>query len=144
MTGDAPRAEEMRLRYLTEAIQTATPAGRLSMLFDALEMDLTRADMAFEAKDIKGISDRLIHAQDILIVLRDTIDLSVWEPAARLQALYDYLWAELVKSNMDKDRARAEGVRAHVTQLAVAWREAARMADGGEPNGAHVAGVAGR
>ena len=143
MTTDAQRAEEMRVRYLTEAIQTSTPAGRLTMLLDALEMDLARADLAFEAKDIKGTSDRLIHAQDILVVLRDTLDVSVWEPAARLQALYHHFWAELVTANLDKDRARAASVARQITQLAAAWRAAAVAAEGGGTDPGHVA-VAGR
>jgi len=131
MTTDAKKLEEMRLRYLTEAIETSTPASRLTMLFDALEMDLARADQAFGAErvDIKSLSDLLIHAQDILLTLRSTLDVSVWEPAARLQALYDHLYNELVKANLDKDRARAAGVAGHVGQLAQAWREAARQSE---------------
>lgn len=131
MTTDADRAEELRVRYLTEAIQTATPAGRLTMLLDALEMDLARADRAFATAplDIKTLSDLLIHAQDILLLLRDTIDVSAWEPAARLQALYDFLYSELVKANLDKERSRIALVAGHVSQLAGAWREAARQAE---------------
>ena len=143
MTTDAQRAEEMRVRYLTEAIQTSTPASRLTMLFDALEMDLARADKGFEAKDIKETSDRLIHAQDILVVLRDTMDVSVWEPAARLQALYHHFWVELVQANLDKDRARAAQVAGQVSKLAAAWREAAVTAEGAAVKPGHVA-VGGR
>lgn len=127
MTIDARRAEEMRVRYLTEAIETATPAVRLTMLLDALEMDLARADKAFaEQAELKVISDLLIHAQEIVALLRDTLDVSAWEPAARIHALYDFLYGELVRSNLDKDRVRAAAVAAHVAQLAGAWREAAR------------------
>lgn len=124
------QAEQLRVRYLTEAIETATPAGRLVMLFDSLEMDLTLADKAFAAAaDLKAISDRLIHAQDILLTLRDTLDTTAWGGAERLAALYDYLAAELLHSNLDKDRARAGAVAGHVTQLAAAWRQAASQVD---------------
>lgn len=135
MTIDARRAEEMRVRYLTEAIETATPAVRLTMLFDALQLDLAKTDRAFaEQAQLKVISDLLIHAQEILALLRDTIDVGAWEPAARVRALYDYLYSELVKANLDKDRARAAAVADHVQKLADAWREAARSTeDGGAP-----------
>ena len=94
MATDAQRVEEMRVRYLTEAIETATPASRLTMLLDALEMDLARADKAFaDRADIKTISDLLIHAQDIVLTLRDTLDTTSWEPAGRLWALYDHLYS---------------------------------------------------
>lgn len=131
MNSDAKRAEDMRVRYLTEAIETATPASRLTMLFDALEMDLARAGRGFETErpDIKAISDLLIHAQDILCTLRDTLDVSVWEPASRLRALYDHLYGELVKSNLEKDPALVAGVAEHVSHIAEAWREAARRAE---------------
>jgi flagellar secretion chaperone FliS len=132
MTAQAERMEAMRTRYLREAVETSTPAGRLVMLLDALEMDLGRADKAFADKaDIKTISDLLIHAQSVLMVLRDTLDTSSWEPATRLWALYDYLHNELVHANLQKDRDRAAAVAIHVTQLAAAWRKAA--ADASQP-----------
>ena len=130
MPTDASRAEDLRVRYLTEAIETATPAGRLTMLLDSLEMDLGRADKAFgEGAAPKVISDLLIHAQDILALLRDTIDVAAWPPAERIRALYDHLYARLVKANLDKDRDLAAEVAGHVHQLAGAWREAAQRAD---------------
>lgn len=125
MTTEARRAEELKVRYLTEAIETASPAVRLTMLLDAAVIDLARVDKAFaDGANLKTVSDLLIHAQEILALLRDTIDVSAWEPAARIQALYDYLYSELVKANLDKDRARAAAVADHVRQLAAAWREA--------------------
>jgi flagellar protein FliS len=124
---DTQRAEELRIRYLTEAIETSTPATRLTMLYDALQMDLARVDKAFaDGSDIKTINDLLIHAQDIILTLRHTLDVSVWEPAARLQALYDHLYSELVKANVEKSRRRAAEVADHVGQLAAAWRQAAQ------------------
>lgn len=130
MTSDARRAEELRVRYLTEAIETATPAARLTMLFDSLQMDLARADRGFaDGAELKTISDLLIHAQEILALLRDTMDTSTWEPAARIKALYAYLYGELVMANLEKDRSRTAAVAGHVAQLADAWREAARQAE---------------
>ena len=135
MYAEARKAQEMRSRYLQEAVETASPAVRLTMLFDALESDLARADKGFEDRDIKTISDRLIHAQDILLLLRGTIDTDTWEPAARIQALYDYLYSELVMANLEKDRSRAAAVAPHVAQLAGAWRQAAMAAEA-QPVGA--------
>lgn len=123
----AQRAEEMRLRYLTEAIETSTPASRLMMLLDALEMDLARADRAFvDGSNPKTVSDLLIHAQEIILALRDTLDTSVWEPAGQIGSLYEHFYAELVRSNLDKDRARAAQVASQVAAIAAAWRCAAR------------------
>lgn len=127
----AKKVREVRSRYLAEAVQTATPAGRLVMLYDALELDLLRADQAFAvATDLKAISDRLIHAQEIILTLRDTVNPDVWDGAPRLIALYDFLSSELLGANLDKDRDRAARVADHVRQLAQAWRQAAAQADG--------------
>jgi flagellar protein FliS len=123
--------DALRNRYLTEAVQTATPAARLTMLYDALELDLLQADAAFaDGNDLKAISDRLIHAQEIILTLRDTLDPSMWEAGKSLIALYDYLNAELLGANLDKDRRRAQAVAGHVAKLADAWRTAAAATEG--------------
>lgn len=124
------RAQQIRNRYLTDAVQTATPAARLVMLYDALEMDLAYADKAFDAgTDLKEVNDRLIHAQEIIMTLRDTVDPGGWDGAPRLIGLYNYLNVELLGANMDKDRERAAGVADHVRQLGAAWRQAAATVD---------------
>jgi flagellar protein FliS len=124
------RAEALRSRYLSEAVATATPAARLVMLFDALEMDLVLVDNAFgDGANIKVINDALIHAQSILLVLRDTLDTTVWEDGKQLIALYDHLHTELVHANIYKDRSRAATVAKHIGKLANAWRQAAATMD---------------
>lgn len=131
MDASGRRSEELRVRYLTEAIETASPATRLTMLYDALELDLARADAAFAVgSDLKEISDRLIHAQEIILTLRDSLNPTVWGAAPRLMALYDHLNTELLGANLDKDRARAAVVAVHVAQLAAAWRRAAAATQG--------------
>jgi len=134
-------AEALKARYLAEAVETATPSARLTMLYDRLELDLQRADAGFEAGDLKAISDNLIHAQEILLALHGTLKLDAWEAAPRLAALYDYLQRELLAANMDKDRPRLAAASALIGRLADAWRTAARAA--GEATAGEVAdGVA--
>jgi flagellar protein FliS len=124
-------AEELALRYLAEAIETATPAVRLTMLYDRLELDLRRAETGFEDGDLKAISDNLIHAQEILQVLRTTLRGDVWEGAGRLAALYDFLHGELLHANLAKDRGKVAEAARLIAQLAEAWREAAATAGTG-------------
>lgn len=115
----------MRRRYLTEAVQTATPAARLGMLFDRLVLDLARADAAFEAGEMKDVNDNLIHAQEILLALRGTLRTDKWDAASGLAALYTFLHGQLVTSNIEKDREKAAVAAGMVGQLAAAWRNAA-------------------
>jgi len=98
---------------------------RLTMLYDALELDLRRADTAFEADDLKAINDNLVHAQAIILTLRDTIKPELWDGAPRLIALYDFFLAELLGANLTKDRKRAAGVTELIGRVGDAWRKAA-------------------
>ncbi len=121
----AGQAAKLRQRYLADAIETAAPAVRLTMLYDALELDLSRADAAFEKNDLKGINDNLVHAQAIILTLRDTIKPELWDGAPRLIALYDFFLAELLGANLTKDRQRAASVSELIGRVGDAWRKAA-------------------
>jgi flagellar protein FliS len=121
----AAQAAKLRERYLADAIETAQPAARLMMLFDALELDLRRADNAFESDDLKAINDNLVHAQAIILTLRDTLKPELWDGAPRLIALYDFFLAELLASNLEKNRERAAAVAVLIGRVGEAWRKAA-------------------
>ena len=114
----------VRRRYLAEAIETASPAVRLTMLFDRLDLDLRTADAAFDSGALKEVSDRLIHAQEIVLTLRDTLNPDVWDGGPRLLALYDHLHGELVGANLNKDRQRAAVAEGLLRQIGQAWRDA--------------------
>jgi flagellar secretion chaperone FliS len=123
----AAEAAKLRQRYLADAIETAAPAVRLMMLYDALELDLRRADAAFEAEDLKAINDNLVHAQAIILTLRDTIKPELWDGAPRMIALYNYFLAELLGANLDKDRRRVVTVTELIGRVGEAWRKAAEV-----------------
>jgi flagellar protein FliS len=125
MTASVVRAEEMKQRYLREAVITATPATRLIMIFDKMVMELRVADEGFERRDMKAVNDGLCHAQDILLALRGTLRTDLWDGAVDLCQLYFALYRELVEANLHKDRAQAQRVFGVVSQLAEAWRGAA-------------------
>jgi flagellar secretion chaperone FliS len=135
----AAQAAKLRQRYLADAIETAVPAVRLMMLYDALELDLRRADAAFDTGDLKAINDNLVHAQAIILTLRDTIKPELWDGAPRMIALYDHFLAELLGANLTKDRRRAASVAELIGRVADAWRKAAEVVSVGEER---VGGVA--
>lgn len=128
MPAYAPNADDLKERYLRDAIETASPAVRLTMIYDRLLLDLRRADQGFEAGDLKLVNDSLIHAQECILTLRTTLKLDGWEAGPRLAALYDFLHRELVAANMDKDRQRSLHVCDMVAKLANAWQHAADAA----------------
>lgn len=132
MNSTTDQLEQMRLRYLTEAVKTATPTGRLVMILDNLEMTLGRAVATMAeaeqdtgpVKDLKAINDYLVRSQQILMALYDTLDES-WEGAPRLKGLYFHLHGQLVQANVTKDKSLVLDASEHVSRLAAAWRKAA-------------------
>jgi flagellar secretion chaperone FliS len=131
MPSPAAKAEEMKRRYLREAVITATPAARLNMLFDKMVLELAQADSGFERGDLKAVNDGLCRAQDILLALRGTLRTDVWEGANDLSQLYFALYKELLEANMAKNRAQVQRVLAVAQNLALAWRRAGEQEAGG-------------
>jgi len=131
----------MKRRYLTEAVLTASPAMRLTMLYDAMVLRLGVADQGFENKDLKVVNDNLCSVQEILLALRGTLRTDIWSGAEDLSALYYALHQELVQANLHKDRERARKVAEVVGELAQAWRGAAEVEAGAHQAEASRQGV---
>lgn len=120
-----------RARLVEDSLSTASPAKLLTMLYDRLVLDLDRAKAAQEAGDRAAAGEQLKHAQDIVLELRSSLRLDVWDGAAGLSALYTYLWTELVKANVTCDPALTQSCRDLVEPLRQAWHEAAALVAAG-------------
>jgi flagellar protein FliS len=117
----------LRSRYLTDSVSTASPARLLVMLYDRLVLDLAHAETALRGGDRETASTRVQHAQEIILELRASLDLTVWDGAANLAAIYDFLLTELIGANVAGDAGRIAVTKTLVEPLAEAWREAASM-----------------
>jgi flagellar protein FliS len=115
----------MRERYLRDSVATASPAKLLVMLYDRLVLDLNHAEHALRAQDRAEASRHLLHAQEIVLELRASLDLDAWAGAAGLASLYGFLLTELIAANVNADGARVAACRGLVEPLRDAWREAA-------------------
>jgi flagellar secretion chaperone FliS len=124
MTAETDAAAESLRRYLANQVNTSTPAQRLLMLFDQLRRDLYAAELGFGAGDFKEISDNLVHAQEILIALRDPLDLAT-ELGRSLSGVYGFCIDRLVLANLKKDITLLPVVQGIVDRLAEANRTAA-------------------
>jgi flagellar protein FliS len=120
MTGPALRA-----RYIGDSVSTASPSRLLVMLYERLVLDLAQAETALHNRDREAGNRHLVHAQDIIMELRATLDVTLWEGAARLASIYTFLVAELMAANVSADPARVAGCRTLVEPLLDAWRQAA-------------------
>lgn len=118
---------QQQQRYLSEAVETASPAARLVMLYDRLVLDLTRAEKACLEGQIAEAHTTLVHAQTIVGVLSDTLDMTVWSGAQNLHDLYEYLYSELIQANLTKSAVKVSNALSVVRPLAAAWHEAANI-----------------
>jgi flagellar protein FliS len=95
------------------------------MLYERLALDLRQAEAALRAGDRDAGSARLMHAQEIVIELRVSLDITAWDGATGLAQLYGFLLTELIQANVRADADQAAGCLALVEPLLDAWRHAA-------------------
>jgi flagellar protein FliS len=116
---------QARSRYTADAVQTASPARLLVMLYDRLVLDLVNAEKSSLAADFEKMSSELQHAQDIILELRTSLDVEAWDGARGLSDLYTWVYGELVAANIKRDAGRIASCRSLVEPLRDAWRQAA-------------------
>jgi flagellar protein FliS len=118
----------LRDRYRSDAVETMSPGRLIVALYDRLVLDLTRAVTAIDENDLTGAHGALLHAQDIVSELHDSLDVSKWAAGAQLAAVYEFVLRELVACNVAKDSARVASCAGIIRPLRDAWREAAGIA----------------
>lgn len=115
----------LRARYMGASVATASPQQLLVMLYDRLALDLERGEKALTEGDRDDAHGQLLHAQEIILELRASLNVDVWEGGPRLAALYSWLLGELITANLKGDVRRVRDCRSVVEPLRDAWREAA-------------------
>ena len=118
-------AASLRARYLGDSVATAAPQQLRVMLYDRLALDLERAEESLTGGDRESAREPLMHAQEIVLELRASLQVDVWEGGPRLAALYAWLVGELIQANVKGDVRRVRDCRKVVEPLRDAWREAA-------------------
>jgi len=112
--------------YQQQSVMTAAPGDLTLMLYNGCLKFMGRAALAMEKKDIAGVNEALLRAQDILAELMSTLDMQ-YEVASNLFALYDFIYHTLVQANIKKDQVLLGQAMALVTELRDAWAEAVKM-----------------
>jgi flagellar protein FliS len=115
----------LRARYMGDSVATASPQQLLVMLYDRLALDLERAEQALVDGNRETAHAQLMHAQEIVLELRASLNVEVWEGGPRLAALYAWVLGELIQANLKGDVRRVRDCRKVVEPLRDAWREAA-------------------
>lgn len=110
--------------YRRTNVETATSEGLLVMLYDGLLRFMRVAQNAIEVGDIAIAHKYLIKSQDIVVELRNTLDMD-FDISHALESLYDYFWRKLVEANVNKQAEPIEEIRPRIEELREAWVQAA-------------------
>jgi flagellar secretion chaperone FliS len=98
------------------------------MLYDRLARDLYDAAEAIPGGNLMRANESLQHAQQIVIVLSDALDVESWPAGRGLAQIYDFLVDHLVAANMSKSVVTVNECLSLVEPLALAWHEAYSLA----------------
>jgi flagellar protein FliS len=136
--------QKQRAQYTAEAVLSATPVQLVTMLYDRLLLDLSRAEVAQASSDWAAASEQLLHAQAIVAELSSSLKIDVWDGGEGLLALYTYASTALVNANIHRDVAVTREVIALLEPLRQTWHEAAAsLQAAGQAAGAGVGAGAG-
>ena len=116
---------DARSRYVADAIETASPARLVTMLYDRLILDLARAEAALEKNDRGAAAPFVGHAEEIVGELMATLDEGAWDGADQLMGIYAFVLKELIDAGATGNQARVTTCRTLLEPLALAWHDAA-------------------
>lgn len=109
-------------RYLETAVETASPARLIVMLYDGAIRFINEAIYAMQQRDYETQNTRLQRAQKILAELISSLDFDKGgEIAENLFRLYTYMYNQLVEANINDDAARLEHVVGLMSEIREAW-----------------------
>jgi flagellar protein FliS len=132
--------QAQRNKYLETAVQTATPAQLLIMLYDGAIRFCKAGIEAIRHNQAEDANRNLVRAQDIIHEFMITLDPN--SPLSEgLNRLYDYFVQRLIEANMKKQTEPAEEVLAHLIELKETWVQAAMKNGKGPGASVPAAGV---
>ncbi len=118
-----PRTMQRQLEaYQSQAVETASPARLVSLLFEGALAQIGQARVAIELGLVEEAHDRLLKAQAIVTELSASLNMKEGgELATRLAALYDYCTNQLVEANVRKDAEVLDPVVDVLRSLGESW-----------------------
>lgn len=117
------RAAQM---YQKNAVQTASPAKLILMLYDGAVKFTNIAIEAIEAGDIEKAHNNIVKAQNIIVEFRSTLDMK-YPVAKDFDVVYDYIYRRLVEANMKKDKDILVEALKHIKTMRDTWREVMKL-----------------
>lgn len=112
--------------YQQNAIMSAGPEELTTMLYNRLVKDLKLAQENIVKKDTQSAHKSIVHAQDIVIHLMNTLDTS-HQVGQNLELMYDYMNRRLVEANLKKDVKILQEITGYAEEIRDAWVQAVKQ-----------------
>jgi flagellar protein FliS len=114
--------------YRRLQVETSSPTQLVQQMYEALMRDLERAGTALGQASNEQAHTSLVHAQEIIVELLASLDLSTGDLAQHLADLYQYMYGRLVAANVTKNADAVAEVLRLIRPIHAAWAEATRQA----------------
>lgn len=111
-------------QYLEQQIHTASPAGKIIMLYDGAIKFLLKARMAVEENNIQARCNNVQRAMDIVCFLLDSVDTSDGDEAAKsLFRIYGMILKRMLDINFENAVTPVDEIITHLKRLRENWVE---------------------
>ncbi|GBG57511.1 flagellar protein FliS [Sporomusaceae bacterium FL31] len=112
--------------YRQTAVETASPAKLLIMLFDGAIKFSNEAKQALEQKEFENANNAMLKVQDILSELMVTLDMNQGDMAKHLYNLYKFYQGEVISANIQKDPLKLQPVIEFFEMFRETWIEVSK------------------
>lgn len=109
-------------RYKQNSVFTATPEELTLMLYDGAIKFMNIAKYSMENKEIEKAHTSLLRAQDIVMELNYSLDMS-YEISNGFRSLYDFVLSRLVDANIHKSSKSIDEALGVVADMRETWKE---------------------
>ena len=111
-------------QYKQMQIKTASPGKLLLMLYQGSIKFMKLAVKGIEMNNIEIAHENIIKAQNIILELKGTLNKEQGgEIAENLERLYDFIYQELLRANLRKEKEHIENVIPLVEDLFESYQE---------------------
>jgi flagellar secretion chaperone FliS len=120
-------------QYQRTQAESASPGELIVMMYNGAIRFLTAGRLKLDSQDMAGANSSLLRAQDVILELMVSVDVSVGEVARNLYDLYEFMHRHLIQANVKKDARMVDEVIVLLRELQSAWEQAIRADKSGAP-----------
>ena len=109
--------------YRNQDLETSSKNELVGKLYESAALSLRKAAAGIGDGRLDLASSEMIHAQNIVIVLNDSLDMR-YDISGQLRALYEYMLRRVREANIHKDVAILDEVAGMLSGLRDTWAQA--------------------